>query len=135
MRPESNGGDRSSREVQRPHKLLISDRQSVSIEGVADVRSFDDEEVILQTSAGTLLIRGSGLHIRALNLETGNATIEGRLDAMEYEETKEKKRGLFVRLFRDSRRQPVRVRCDTGRPPSQGRGNRADRESMQVWQS
>ncbi len=100
MRPESNGGDRSSREVQRPHKLLISDRQSVSIEGVADVRSFDDEEVILQTSAGTLLIRGSGLHIRALNLETGNATIEGRLDAMEYEETKEKKRGLFVRLFR-----------------------------------
>jgi sporulation protein YabP len=100
VRLESSEGERPSREVQRPHKLLISDRQSVSIEGVADVRSFDDEEVILQTSAGTLLIRGSGLHIKSLNLETGNATIDGRLDAMEYEETKEKKRGWFVRLFR-----------------------------------
>ena len=100
VRSDGNGGDRPAREVQRPHKLLISDRQSVSIEGVADVRSFDDEEVILQTSAGTLLIRGDSLHIKSLNLEAGNAVIDGRLDSMEYEETKEKRKGWFGRVFR-----------------------------------
>lgn len=100
MRPEGREGENPVRETQRPHKLLISDRRSVGIEGVVEVQSFDDEEVVFQTSAGTLLIRGSGLHIKSLNLEGGSAVLEGRLDSMEYEEVKEKKRSLFSRIFR-----------------------------------
>lgn len=100
MRSEGRDGESVVREPQRPHKLLISDRQTVSIEGVAEIQSFDDEEVILQTSAGTLLIRGSNLHIRSLNLEAGSAAIEGQLNSMEYEDAKERRRGLFSRMFR-----------------------------------
>lgn len=100
MRPEGRDGENPSREPQRLHKLLISDRRSVGIEGVLEVESFDDEEVVFQTSAGTLLIRGSGLHIKSLNLESGNAVLEGHLDSLEYEEVKEKKKGLFNKMFR-----------------------------------
>lgn len=100
MRPDGREGETPVREVQRVHKLLISDRQSVGIEGVIEVQSFDDEEVVFKTSAGTLLIRGSGLHIKSLNLEAGSALLEGRLDSMEYEEVKDKRKSLFGRMFR-----------------------------------
>ena len=36
-----------------------------------DVRSFDEQEIILETELGVLLIRGSGLHIGRLTLEKG----------------------------------------------------------------
>jgi len=84
------------------HKLVLVERESMSIDGVSNVESFDDEEVILETNAGILIVKGKELHIKQLNLDEGNLAVEGYIQAMEYvEEAGAKKaKGLLGRLLR-----------------------------------
>lgn len=51
------------------HKLILDNRKEASVTGVKDVISFDEKEILLQTADGKLQIRGSGLHVKGLNLE------------------------------------------------------------------
>ena len=49
---------------QMPHKLQLSERQKLTMTGVTEVVSFDENAVVLQTSLGTLLIQGQGLQLK-----------------------------------------------------------------------
>ena len=51
------------------HRLQLTDRQKGCIQGVKDVNSFDEKEISLVTEAGTLSIKGEGLHVTSLDLE------------------------------------------------------------------
>ncbi len=83
------------------HRLVIVDRETISIEGVLNVESFDDEQIVLETNAGILSLVGQGLHIRNLNLEDGAVEIEGYVEACDYEEESRKRaRGFFGRLLK-----------------------------------
>lgn len=85
--------DRQRREVVK-HQILMISRQYVEVTGVTGVESFDVNEFILQTTNGLLSIRGDNLHIKALNLENGLVSIEGRIDDLEYlEDSHAEKRG------------------------------------------
>ena len=55
----------------------------------------------VETSQGTLAIRGNSLHVCRLELEKGEAEIEGKVDSLIYTQgRKEKKKGsLLKRLF------------------------------------
>ena len=55
------------------HKLILDNRKEASVTGVKDVISFDEKEILLQTADGKLQIRGSGLHVKGLNLEKGES--------------------------------------------------------------
>ena len=44
-----------------PHNLVLEDRRLLTVSGVSDVDSFDEETVVLRTGLGTLIIQGSGL--------------------------------------------------------------------------
>ena len=82
-----------------PHQLILDDRRRLSLSGVSDVDSFDDTTVIAHTTLGDLTIKGSALHICRLNTETGDLSLEGHIDLLEY--TEPKPRGnLFQRWFR-----------------------------------
>ena len=59
------------------HKLVLVDRESMTVEGVMNVESFDDEEIVLETNAGVLTVLGHDLHIRQLSLEEGVIEIDG----------------------------------------------------------
>ena len=61
----------------------------------------DEENIFMETSQGTLAIRGSSLHVCRLELEKGEAEIEGKVDSLIYTQgRKEKKKGsLLKRLF------------------------------------
>ena len=37
------------------HKLTISEREAIVVDGVNNVESFDDQEVILETTSGMLI--------------------------------------------------------------------------------
>ena len=82
-----------------PHTLCLHDRRSLSISGVRDVDSFDEETVILYTDLGELTIKGVGLHINRLTIETGDISLEGKIDALSYAEPRVKG-GVFGKLFR-----------------------------------
>ena len=76
------------RELRLPHRLTLDDREALTLTGVEDVERFDENEIEMSTSAGTLIIRGEGLHIEKLSLDGGDIHITGRVDTLAYEETR-----------------------------------------------
>lgn len=73
-------------EAHMPHKLQLNERKSLTMSGVAEVVSFDDSTVVLQTSLGTLVVQGQQLQLKTLSLEGGQVAVEGSVSALIYEE-------------------------------------------------
>ena len=57
------------------HRLQLEGREKLSVSGVEDVVRFDENCIVTTTSAGTLIITGSNLHIGKLSLEGGELRI------------------------------------------------------------
>ena len=81
--------------------IILENRRSLSISGITDVDSFDERAICLYTQLGELIIKGSGLHIDSMSVETGDMTITGEIQAMIYGDG-DKKHPLtaFGKLFR-----------------------------------
>lgn len=85
------------------HKLLMSNRKSMSLTGVLDVISFDLKEILLETSDGMLTIKGTDLHISRLSVEKGDLDVEGRVDSLLYSDVVSPKiagEHLLSRIFK-----------------------------------
>ena len=68
--------------------------------GGEDVERFDDQCIVLRTGAGVLVVSGESLHIGKLSLDGGELHVDGRIDALTYEDAPETRGGgLFSRLF------------------------------------
>ena len=67
------------------HKIILDRRERISISGVLDVISFDEESVCAETDLGTLIIKGQSLHVNSLELGTGQLEIDGEIDSLHYE--------------------------------------------------
>ena len=91
------------RQYSKAHKLILSNRRTGTITGVADVISFDITEILLETEQGMLMIKGSDLHVNRLTLEKGEVDIEGRIDSLAYSEVtsfQKQSESLIGRLFK-----------------------------------
>ena len=64
------------------HSLHLEQRGHGLITGVTEMKSFDEENIFMETSQGTLAIRGNSLHVCRLELEKGEAEIEGKVDSL-----------------------------------------------------
>ena len=85
----------------RAHPVELTNRESAVCAGVADVEAFNEEEVVLLTDMGVIVLSGEGLHIVKLNLDEGVLAVEGRVIALEYvQDEKPAKKGLFSGLFK-----------------------------------
>jgi sporulation protein YabP len=87
----------------RNHRLVLNDRSTMNLSGVKDVISFDVSQVLLETEAGMLMIKGEDLHVSRLMLEEGEVDVEGRVDSLVYSEVTsyaKKAENLFGRLFK-----------------------------------
>ena len=83
------------------HNLIVESRTRATVSGVVDVESFDENEIIMATSMGVLFMRGTGLRIERLSLDTGDVAIEGNIDRCEYEDQmRDQGGGFFGRLFK-----------------------------------
>jgi len=86
------------------HKVEIRDRKTIMLTGIKQVLSFNDEEILVESIQGYVALKGEGLFIKELNLETGTLTVEGFIKEFSYadEGVKAKERGsrLWERLFR-----------------------------------
>ena len=85
--------------MELPHKITLDGRQKLNVSGVKDVESFDEAMVVLITVRGTLVIHGENLHLQMLNLDGGQVTLDGRVDAMDYEDEGGGRQGFFARLL------------------------------------
>lgn len=77
-------------EPKLPHKLQLNERQQLTMNGVTEVVSFDENAVVLQTALGTLIVQGSQLQLKTLSLEGGQVAVDGNISALVYEEPREK---------------------------------------------
>ena len=85
------------------HNLILENRKKLSVSGIEEVESFNEEEIILRTSEeGVLVIKGEDLHINKLSVDSGDVSIAGEVSAMDYidRSTKAKGPGLLSRLLR-----------------------------------
>ena len=81
------------------HMVTMEERERLCISGVEEVESFDETAIVMETVAGTLVVRGSGLHIEQLSLEGGQLQVEGQVESLTYEEDRGGRGGLLARLF------------------------------------
>ena len=81
------------------HRLELVGRERLTVTGVEDVERFDENNIVMSTSAGMLVITGEELHIGKLALDGGELHVEGRIDSMNYEEDTHGRSGFFSRLF------------------------------------
>lgn len=82
-----------------PHNIILEGREKLSISGVLDVQSFDEEQVLLETVRGMVLVRGQGLHVERLQLEAGELIVEGEIGVIEYDDSVQPRGSWFKRLF------------------------------------
>ena len=80
-----------------PHKLTLTERKNMTMTGVTEVVSFDENMVVLKTSLGLLTIHGQGLQLKNLSLEGGQVAVDGTVSAFLYEEPRS---GGLRRLWR-----------------------------------
>lgn len=82
--------------------VILENREKLSISGVLDVLSFDDQIVILETELGLLTIKGDNLRINKLSLNTAEVIIDGEVYNIGYSEkdTNQKSGGFLGKIFR-----------------------------------
>ena len=82
--------------------IVLENREKLSISGVLDVLSFDDQIVILETELGLLTIKGENLRINKLSLDTTEVVINGEIYNLGYTENicDKKSSGLLNKIFK-----------------------------------
>lgn len=85
---------------QQPHNIILEERRVLTISGVQDVDSYDEQSVVVFTELGELTIRGENLHINKIDVQTGELNMEGEIWELCYSESQQKKAGVLSRLFR-----------------------------------
>ena len=87
----------------RVQNIIMENRQKLSVSGVIDVESFNDECVVADTELGILVIKGMDLRINKLDIDSSELGIEGDIISLEYsdkEGARNRGGGFFARIFR-----------------------------------
>ena len=83
--------------------LILESRKRLSISGVNDVLSFDDQVVMVDTELGLLTVKGENIRINKLSLDTAEVIIEGEISGLTYSQNKQEKGGsgtLLSKIFK-----------------------------------
>ena len=82
--------------------VVLENREKLSISGVLDVLSFDDQVVIVETELGLLTVKGDNLRINKLSLDTSEVIVEGDISCLAYSEKNQEKikTSLISKIFK-----------------------------------
>lgn len=87
-------------QIKIPHNVIIENRKSITMSGICDVDSFDEQTICVFTDLGTMTIKGYELHINKLNIDTKEMNVTGNIVAIFYSDEKQQSGGLFSKLFK-----------------------------------
>ena len=77
--------------------LILENRGKLSISGVLDVLSFDDQVVIVETELGLLTVKGENIRINKLSIDTSEVIVEGDIASLTYsDKNTEKTKGIIM---------------------------------------
>ena len=83
--------------------LILENRKKLSVSGVNDVLSFDDQVVMIETELGLLTVKGENLRINKLSIDTSEVIVEGEISFLSYsdkEQEKQKSGGFISKIFK-----------------------------------
>ena len=82
--------------------LVLENRNKLSISGVLDVLSFDDQVVMVETELGLLTVKGENIHINKLSIDTSEVVVEGEISYLAYSDTSAEKTsgGIISKIFK-----------------------------------
>ena len=82
--------------------LILENRGKLSIAGVLDVLSFDDQVVIVETELGLLTVKGDNIRINKLSIDTSEVIIEGDISSMSYTDknVEKNKTSMLSKIFK-----------------------------------
>ena len=68
----------------RNQNIIVEDRENMTVTGVEQVESFNENTIVLTTIKGGMIIKGEDLNISKLNLDDGNVKIQGKINGINY---------------------------------------------------
>ncbi|HEY5560563.1 MAG TPA: sporulation protein YabP [Clostridiaceae bacterium] len=83
--------------------LTLESRKKLSLSGVLEVLSFNDNQIVLNTNLGELIIKGKELKINKLDVQNGDIIMVGIIGSFIYSGKEEKAKvneSILQRLFR-----------------------------------
>ena len=81
--------------------VILENRKKLTLTGIKDVLSFDDEIVIVESELGLLNIKGADLKVNKISVESGDVIIDGTVRAIEYsDKNMTQKQGLMSKIFK-----------------------------------
>lgn len=81
--------------------IILENRKKLTLTGIRDVLSFDDEIVVVESELGLLNIKGTDLRVNKISVETGDVIVDGTIRAIEYSDKNiGPKQGLMSKIFK-----------------------------------
>lgn len=81
--------------------VILENRKKLTMTGIKDVLSFDDEVVVVDSELGLINIKGSDLKVNKISVESGDVVVEGVVRAIEYADKEfGSKQGFMSRIFK-----------------------------------
>ena len=82
--------------------LMLENRNKLNISGIIEVINFNENQILLNTNVGTMIIKGQDLKMNKLDVQNGDVVITGKVDSFVYtsDKSKDKKDSIISRLFR-----------------------------------
>ena len=82
--------------------IILENRGKLSISGVLDVLSFDDQVIMVETELGLLTIKGENLRITKLSIDTSEVIVEGNISYLAYsnKEVEKNKGSIISKIFK-----------------------------------
>ena len=66
------------------HSVTIENREIITITDVKGIDTFDEEEVCVQLTEGSMIVKGKRMHIQKLDLDDGVAAVSGEIKSITY---------------------------------------------------
>lgn len=84
------------------HQLSLNNRNLLSVDGVTNLGSYEEDLLILETVAGVLEIKGSRLHVQQLNIDQGRVVVDGDISSLVYtdQDLAKKGKGFLSKLIK-----------------------------------
>jgi sporulation protein YabP len=68
--------------------LSLNERKELTVTGVTEVVSFDEETAVMKTSLGALTVHGRQLQLKNLSTNGGQVEVSGTVSALIYQQNK-----------------------------------------------
>jgi len=90
-------------EKQKPqnnHSIILENRRKAVLTGVREVEHFNESDIIVITHSGALRIRGRGLEVGKISVDTGDMEIAGEITSLHYSDTERSPNNFITKIFR-----------------------------------